>query len=58
MSSYIVTLHRTHETTITVEVEADTEQEAIAAAENLEKDEEDWSRPILLEEYVGAINEK
>ena len=55
MATYLVRLHRVLESNCEVEVQADTEQEAIMAAEGLELYEDAWTKPEVVEEYVSNV---
>tara|TARA_B100001123_G_C15336392_1_gene1033003 strand:+ start:4787 stop:4966 length:180 start_codon:yes stop_codon:yes gene_type:complete len=55
MEKYIVKFHKIWESVCEVEVVAQDEQGAIAAAESLAIDEEEWTEPQLLEQYISDV---
>jgi len=56
MAKYLVKLCRSWESACEIEVEANTEQEAIAVVEASEIDEEGWTELEMLEQYVGDVD--
>ena len=56
MATYRIKLHKVWETVFEIQVQASSEQEAIALAEGSEIDDEEWSDLEATDQYVAEVS--
>ena len=56
MAIYRIKLHKVWESVCETEVQANSEQEAIALAESGEIDEEEWSELEMTDQYIADVS--
>ena len=56
MATYRIKLHKVRESVCEIEVQANSEQEAIALAESSEIGEEEWADLETIDQYVAEVS--
>lgn len=56
MTTYRIKLHRVWESVCEIDVQANSEQEAIALTENREIDDEEWSDLEATDQYIAEVS--
>ena len=56
MATYRVKLHKVWESACEIQIQANSEQEAIALAESGEMDDEEWSDLEVADQYIAEVS--